>query len=74
MNKNGLVKGQGNAEVGLLLAMISATPSLIKVVKETMEEMIENAYTVRDRYTILTLMHDLGLSEKVKPMILERFF
>ena len=38
MNKSSLVKGQGNAEIGVLLAMISAAPSLIKVVKETMDE------------------------------------
>ena len=48
--------------------------SQIGVSRETMEEMIEKAYTVRDRYTILTLMHDLGLSKMVKPMVLERFF
>ena len=48
--------------------------SQIGVRRETMEEMIEKAYTVRDRYTILTLMHDLGLSKMVKPMVLERFF
>jgi ribonuclease Y len=38
------------------------------------EEMIEKAYTVRDRYTVLTLIHNLGLTEKVKPMLMERFF
>ncbi len=48
--------------------------SQIGVRQETMEEMIEKAYTVRDRYTILTLIHDLGLTEDVKPMLMERFF
>ena len=60
---------------GMLIKMNCPTRfSQIGVRKETMEEMIDNAYTVRDRYTILTLVHDLGLSEKVKPMIVERFF
>lgn len=48
--------------------------SQIGVRRETMEEMIEKAYTVRDRYTILTLIHDLGLTEQVKPMLMEQFF
>ena len=48
--------------------------SQIGVRKETMEEMIERAYTVRDRYTILTLIHDLGLTEEVKLIVMERFF
>ena len=41
--------------------------SEIGIRKETMEEMLEKAYTVRDRYTILTLIHDLGLTKEVKP-------
>ena len=48
--------------------------SKIGVRKETMEEMIEKAYTVRDRYTVLTLVHDLGLTEKVKPILMEKYF
>ena len=48
--------------------------SQIGVRRETMEEMIEKAYTVRDRYTILTLIHDLGLTEDVKPILMENFF
>ena len=48
--------------------------SEIGVRKETMEEMIEKAYTVRDRYTVLTLIHDLGLTEQVKPRLMEEFF
>ena len=48
--------------------------SQIGVRKQTMEEMIERAYTVRDRYTVLTLIHDLGLTEEVKPLLMERFF
>ena len=48
--------------------------SEIGVRKETMEEMIEKAYTVRNRYTVLTLIHDLGLTEKVKPFLMEKFY
>lgn len=48
--------------------------SQIGVREETMEEMLEKAYTVRDRYTVLTLFHDLGLTEKVKPLLIERFY
>ena len=48
--------------------------SQIGVRKETMEEMIEKAYTVRDRYTILTLVNELGLTEKIKPIIMNKYF
>lgn len=48
--------------------------SQIGVRKETMEEMIEKAYTVRDRYTILTLIHDLGITEQVKPILMKNFY
>ena len=48
--------------------------SQIGVREETMEEMIEKAYTVRDRYTVLTLIHDLGLTESVKPMLMQNFY
>ena len=48
--------------------------SKIGVCKEAMEEMIEKAYTVRDRYTILTLIHDLGLTERVKPILIREFY
>lgn len=46
----------------------------IGVRKETMEDMIEKAYTVRDRYTILTLIHELNLTEKIKPIIMKKYF
>ncbi len=46
----------------------------IGVRRETMEEMIEKAYTVRDRYTVLTLIHDLGLTEAVKPILMEKYY
>ena len=48
--------------------------SQIGVRRETMEEMIEKAYTVRNRYTVLTLVHDLGLTEQVKPILMENFY
>jgi glycerol-1-phosphate dehydrogenase [NAD(P)+] len=48
--------------------------SKIGVRKETLEDAIENAYTVRDRYTVLTLAHELGLTEKLKPLLIARFY
>lgn len=48
--------------------------SEIGVRKQTMEEMIEKAYTVRDRYTVLTLVHELGLTEKIKPILMEKYY
>lgn len=48
--------------------------SQIGVRRETMEAAIENAYTVRDRYTVLTLVHELGLTERVKPMLMEKYY
>jgi hypothetical protein len=48
--------------------------SQIGVRREVMEGMIENAYTVRNRYTVLTLVHELGLTEKVKPILMEKYF
>ena len=48
--------------------------SEIGVRKETFYEMIEKAYTVRDRYTVLTLSHELGITEKLKPILVEKYF
>lgn len=48
--------------------------SQLGVREETMIEMLEKAYTVRNRYTILTLIHDLGLTEQIKPIVMGRFF
>lgn len=48
--------------------------SEIGVRREVMEAMLERAYTVRDRYTVLTLVHNIGLTEKLKPMIMEKYF
>ncbi|MBO5412536.1 MAG: sn-glycerol-1-phosphate dehydrogenase [Clostridia bacterium] len=48
--------------------------SEIGVRKEVMEGAIEKAYTVRDRYTVLTLVNELGLTEKVKPILMEKYY
>ena len=48
--------------------------SQIGVRKETLEEAIEKAYTVRDRYTVLTLAHELGITEKIKPLLMEKYW
>ena len=48
--------------------------SEIGVRRETLEEAIEKAYTVRDRYTVLTLINELGLTEKVKPILIEKYY
>lgn len=48
--------------------------SALGVRRETMEEMIEKAYTMRDRYTVLTLIHELGLTERVKPILMEKYY
>ena len=48
--------------------------SEIGVREQTMRDMIRDAHTVRDRYTVLTLIHDLGLSEAVTPEILQLFY
>lgn len=48
--------------------------SALGVRRETMEEMIEKAYTVRDRYTVLTFIHELGLTESVKPILMEKYY
>ena len=48
--------------------------SQIGVRKETAEETFRKAYTVRDRYTVLTLIHDLGLTESVLPILMEKYY
>ncbi|MBQ9485683.1 MAG: sn-glycerol-1-phosphate dehydrogenase [Clostridia bacterium] len=48
--------------------------SEIGVRKETMEQAIEKAYTVRDRFTVLTLAHELGITEKIKPIIMQKYY
>ena len=48
--------------------------SEIGVRKETFLEMIGEAYKVRDRYTVLTLAHELGITEKLKPILLEKYY
>jgi glycerol-1-phosphate dehydrogenase [NAD(P)+] len=48
--------------------------SEIGVRENTFLEMIEKAHTVRDRYTVLTLINQLGIADKVKPILLEKYF
>jgi glycerol-1-phosphate dehydrogenase [NAD(P)+] len=48
--------------------------SEIGVRETTFLEMIEKAHTVRDRYTVLTLINQLGIADKVKPILLEKYF
>lgn len=48
--------------------------SQIDVRKEVMEAAIEKAYTVRDRYTVLTLAHELGITDKIKPILMEKYY
>ena len=47
--------------------------SALGVRYETMCEMIDNAYTVRDRYTVLTFVHELGITERIKPILIEKY-
>ena len=48
--------------------------SEIGVREQTMRDMIRDAHTVRDRYTVLTLIHELGLVEAVTPALLAQFY
>lgn len=48
--------------------------SEIGVREQVMRDMIRDAHTVRDRYTVLTLVHDLGLSEAVTPALIALFY
>ncbi len=48
--------------------------SEIGVREQTMRDMIHNAHTVRDRYTVLTMMHELGLLEEVTPALMALFY
>ena len=48
--------------------------SEIGVREETFFEMVEKAYTVRDRYTVLTLAHELGITERLKPLLFNKYY
>jgi glycerol-1-phosphate dehydrogenase [NAD(P)+] len=48
--------------------------SQIGVRRETMEDMLEHAHTVRDRYTVLTLANELDLMKNLKPILMEKYF
>ncbi len=47
--------------------------SEIGVREETFDDMFRNAYKLRDRYTVLTLIHDLGLTEEILPVVKKYF-
>ena len=59
----------GDKEGRALLAFVSHYKMTGKMIP-CMEEMLEKAHTVRDRYTILTFIHDLGLTEEIKSFII----
>lgn len=48
--------------------------SELGVGEETMLEMIKNAHTVRDRYTILTFINEQGLTDKIIPIIMKKYY
>ncbi|MBR6736869.1 MAG: sn-glycerol-1-phosphate dehydrogenase [Clostridia bacterium] len=48
--------------------------SEVGVRREVMEEMLEKAHTVRDRYTILTFINENGLMPGIKDYIMENYF
>ena len=48
--------------------------SEIGVREQTMRDMLLHAHTVRDRYTVLTMIHELGMSEQLTPEIMQRFY
>lgn len=48
--------------------------SELKISSELFRETIMHAYTVRSRYTILTLLHELGLIEHYLPKLEELFY
>jgi len=45
----------------------------IGVDKALLEEMLFNAYTVRERYTVLSLMKEMDLMKEVVPMLVEKY-
>ncbi len=47
--------------------------SYIGVNKELLKRTIAEAHTVRDRYTVLTLINELGLTDRVTPLILDKY-
>ncbi len=48
--------------------------SEIGVREQTMRDMIRHAHTVRDRYTVLTLIYELGLCDAVASGLIELFY
>jgi len=39
-----------------------------------MGQMLEKAYTVRHRYTILMLIHEMGLTNEITPLIMSKYY
>lgn len=48
--------------------------SELGVREETMREMLYNAYTVRDRYTILTFYHQYGLMPEMEETLMKKYW
>lgn len=48
--------------------------SEIGVREETMRETLRKAYTVRDRFTVLTLIARLGLTDEIEPLIMKKYY
>lgn len=48
--------------------------SQIGVREETMRETIKKAYTVRERFTVLTLIAKLGLTEQIEDLVMKKYY
>lgn len=48
--------------------------STLNISKETFKEMVYNAYTVRNRYTILTFYHDNNLFDEVIEKLITKYY
>lgn len=48
--------------------------SSLGVRRETMEDMLYNARKVRERYTVLTLYARLGITDRIKDLIMEKYY
>lgn len=48
--------------------------SKLNITKQLFEETILNAHSVRERFTILTLVHQLGLTQKYLPELVKEFY
>lgn len=48
--------------------------SEIGVKKETFFNVVDKAYAVRNRYTVLTLAHELDITERLKPLLFKKYY